>query len=97
MIRYFDEAEGTRKIIANLAEGNNSDMEQWIQIFSELTGLDDEQKKTETNGIRRAVEARRMDPGRANRSTGTRQERSFHGRGEGGARNARTAGEIDGE
>ena len=33
-------------------------------MFTELTGLDDEPKKTEANGIRRAVEARRKDPGR---------------------------------
>ena len=46
------------------AEGNNSDTEQWIQIYTEATGLDDEQKKTEANGIGRAVEARRKDSGR---------------------------------
>ena len=39
-------------------------MEQGIPIYSELTGLDDEQKKTEGHGMRRVVEARRNDPGR---------------------------------
>ena len=56
--------KGTRRIIADLAKGNNSDMEKWIQTYAELTGLDDEQKKTEANGIRRAVEARRKGRGR---------------------------------
>ena len=32
VIQHFEETEGSRKIIANLAEGNNSDMEQWMQI-----------------------------------------------------------------
>ena len=36
---------------------------RWIQTYTELTGLDDAQKKTEANRIRRAVEARR-GPGR---------------------------------
>ena len=53
VIRHFEETEGSRKIIADLAEGSNSDMEQWIQIISELTGLNDEHKKTKANGIRR--------------------------------------------
>ena len=34
VIRHFEETEGSRKIIANLAEGNNSDMEQWMQIYT---------------------------------------------------------------
>ena len=46
VIRHFEETEGTRKIIADSAEGSNSDMEQWIHTCTELTGLDDEQKKT---------------------------------------------------
>ena len=54
VIQHFEEAEGSRKIIADLAEGNNSDMEQWIQFCTESMGLDDEQTKTEANGIRRA-------------------------------------------
>ena len=79
VIQHFDETEGTRKIIVNLAEGSNSDLEQWIQVYTELTGLDDEQKKTEANGIRRAVKARRKDPGRENnRRTGAMQESVFH-------------------
>ena len=64
MIRLFEETEGSRKIIANLAEGNNSDMERWTQLCTEMTGLDDEQKKTTANGIRRAVEVRRKNTGR---------------------------------
>ena len=32
VIRHSEETEGSRKIIANLAEGHNSDMEQWMQI-----------------------------------------------------------------
>ena len=87
VIRHFEDAEGSRKIIANLAEGNNSDMEQWIQIYTEWMGLDDEQKKTEGHGIRRADEARREDPGREPTAA----------RGEGGARSARMAGEIHGK
>ena len=59
VIRHFEETEETRKILANLAERNNSDMERWIQTYIELSGLDHEQKKTDVNGIRRAVEARR--------------------------------------
>ena len=43
VIRDFEETEGSRKIIADLAEGNTSDMERWIQTSLELTGLDDEQ------------------------------------------------------
>ena len=39
-------------------------MEKSIQTWSELTGLDDEPKKTEGNGFRRAVEARRKGQGR---------------------------------
>ena len=64
MIRYFEESERTRKIIADLAKGNNGNMQRWIQTDTELTGLDDEQKKTEANGIRRALEARRKGQGR---------------------------------
>ena len=64
VIRHFMETEETRKIIANLAKGNNSDMERWIQTYAELWGSDDEEKKTEANGIRRALEARRKCQGR---------------------------------
>ena len=64
VIRHFEEAEGTKNMIADLAEGSNSDLEQWIQTFTELTGLDDEQNKTEAHGIIRAVGARRKEPGR---------------------------------
>ena len=59
VIQHFEETEETRKIIANLAKGSNSDMEKWIQNYTKLSGLDEEQKKTEANGIRRAVEANR--------------------------------------
>ena len=64
MIRRFEETEETRKIIARLAKENNSDRERWIQIYTEATGFDDEQKKTVAKGIRRAVEARRKGAGR---------------------------------
>ena len=64
VIRHFEEIEGSRKIIANLAEGNDSDMERWIQLYTEMTGLDDEQKMTTANGIRRAVEVMRKNTGR---------------------------------
>ena len=37
VIRHFEETEGSRKIIANLAEGNNSDMEK---VHSNLHGDD---------------------------------------------------------
>ena len=40
-------------------------------MYTELTGLDDEQKKTEANGMRRALEARWKDQGR---ETTTAQE-----------------------
>ena len=60
VVRHFEETEGSRKIFAHLAEGSNSDMEQWIQLYTEMTRLNDEHKKT----IRRAVEARRRDTGR---------------------------------
>ena len=62
VIWHFEETEGSRKTVADLAEGSNSDMEKWIQI--QMTGLDDEQKKTAANGITRAVQARRKDKGR---------------------------------
>ena len=39
-------------------------MERWIQTYTELTGLDDKQKKIEANGMRRAFEARRKGTGR---------------------------------
>ena len=55
VITHIDETEETRKIIADLTEGSNRDLEQWMQMFTELTGLDDEQRKTETHGIRRAA------------------------------------------
>ena len=63
VIRRFEENEETRKIIARLAKEDNSDMERWTQICTEVTGLDDEQKKTVATGIRRAVEARRKGQG----------------------------------
>ena len=49
VIWHYEETEGPRKKIADLAEGNDSDMEKWIQIYMELTGLDNEQKKTTEN------------------------------------------------
>ena len=64
VIRHFEETEEARKIIADLVEGSNSDLEQRLQIYTELTGLNEERKKTNANGIRRAVEARRRDTGR---------------------------------
>ena len=36
-------------------------MDRWIQIYTEVTGLNDEQKMTVANGIRREVGARRKD------------------------------------
>ena len=62
VIRCFEENEETRMIIARLAKENN--MERWIQIYTEVTGLDDELKMTVASGIRRAVEARRKGQGR---------------------------------
>ena len=59
VIWHFEETEATPKIIAELANGNNSDMQKWIPTFSELTGFNDEQKKTEAGGIRRAVRAKK--------------------------------------
>ena len=47
VIRHFEESEETRKTIANLAKGNNSYMQRWIQTNMEWSGLDDEHKKTE--------------------------------------------------
>ena len=64
VIRRFEETEETRKIIARLAKEKNSDMDTWIQVNAEVTGLDDEQKMTVAVGIRRAVEARRKGQGR---------------------------------
>ena len=64
VIRRFEETEETRKIIARLAKENNSDMERWIHIYTEVTGSDDEHKKTVADGIRQAVEARRQGEGR---------------------------------
>ena len=46
VIRHFEETEEARKIIADLVEGSNSDLEQWLQIYTELTGLKEECKKT---------------------------------------------------
>ena len=63
VIRRFEETEETRKIIARLAKESNSDMERWIHIYTEVTGTDDEHKKTVANGIRQAVEARRQGEG----------------------------------
>ena len=65
VIRHFEKTEETRKIITNLAKRSNSDIERWIQNCVKLSGLDDEQKETEANEIRRAVEAS---------SNGTRRE-----------------------
>ena len=78
MIRHFEESEETRKTIANLAKGNNSDMERWIQTYMEWSGLDDEHQKTEGETT--------------NRSTGARQKSVFRSRR--GARSARLAGEF---
>ena len=64
VMRYFEETEETRKMIGHLAKGSNSDMVKWLQNYTKLSGLDDEQKKTEANGIRRAVEASRNCPRR---------------------------------
>ena len=73
-VRRLEETEETRKIIARLAEGSNSDMEQWIQFYTELTGLNDEHKKTVANGIRRAVEARRKGAGRETEPTAAQEQ-----------------------
>ena len=64
MLRHFEKTEGSRKIIAHLAEGNNIDMEQWIQIYRSRRDWTMNTRKTEANGIRRAEEAKREDPGR---------------------------------
>ena len=42
----------------------NRSKNQRIQIYTEATGLDGEQKKTVANGIRRAVEARAQEQGK---------------------------------
>ena len=55
VIRHSEETEGSRKIIADLAEGNNSDMKKRIQTYTELMELDDEQRR------RQPIEARRKD------------------------------------
>ena len=39
VVRRFEETEEARKIIARLAKENNSDMDRWIQIYTEVTGL----------------------------------------------------------
>ena len=72
VIRRFEENEEIRKIIAKLAKEDNSDMERWTQIYTEVTGLDDEQKKTVATGIRRAVEARRK--GQRSQPTATQEQ-----------------------
>ena len=77
VLRHFEETEGSWKITADLAEGSDSDLEQWIQIYTEMTGLSDEHKKTKANGIWRVVEARRMDMGR---ESPTEQEQGKNGR-----------------
>ena len=95
MIRDFEEIEGSRKIIADLAEGNTSDMERWIQTSLELTGLDDEQMQTTANGIRRAVEARRKDTGREPTAAPKQGNKvCFIQEEKGSARSARMAGAI---
>ena len=38
-IQHFEDAEGSRKIIANLVEGNNSDIEKWIQDLYGVDGI----------------------------------------------------------
>ena len=58
VIQRIEENEETRKMIVRLAKGNNDDMERWIQIYTEMTELDDEQKMAVANGIRRAVQTR---------------------------------------
>ena len=60
VIRHFEKTEETRKIIANLAKRSNSDIERWLQNCVKLSGLDDEQKETDANGIRRAVKQAAM-------------------------------------
>ena len=64
VIRHFEKTEATRKMFADLAKGSKCDMERWIQNYTEFAGMDDEQKKTEANGIRRLVEASGSGAGR---------------------------------
>ena len=47
-------------------------------------GLDDEQKKTDANGVRRAVEARRSDPGRETTAAQEQRSISIHSGKDGG-------------
>ena len=43
-------------------------------MYTELTGLDDEQTKTEASGIRRAVEVRGKDSGRETTTTAAQEQ-----------------------
>ena len=58
VIKHFQETEGNRKIIAELSEGSNVQMEQWIPSYRMLSGLVDERMKIIADGIRPLVEAR---------------------------------------
>ena len=64
VIRHFEETEGSQKIIADVAEGSNSDLEQLIHMYTELTRFDDERKKMKAKESRCAIEARSKDAGR---------------------------------
>ena len=68
VIKHFEETEGNRKIIADLSEGSNVQMEQWIQSYRKLSGLD-ERMKMRADGIRRLVEARRRGRGSGTEQT----------------------------
>ena len=63
MIKHFEETEGNRKIIADLSEGSNVQLEHWVQRYRKLSGLDDERLKILAEGIKRFVEARRRGRG----------------------------------
>ena len=98
MIRRFEENEETRKIIARLAKEKTVTWKMWIQIYTEVTGLDDEQKMTVADGFRRAVEARRK--GQERQPTAAQEQGKrvcFTGEEKGGARSARGARAIDGK
>ena len=78
--------------IVHWTEGNNSDMEECMQIYAEVTGLDFQESELAKGQlenidreITRAVEAKRKE------QQGQRQESEFHRRGNGGARSARMA------
>ena len=65
VIGHCEVTEGSRMSIVDWAEGNNIDMEQWIQIYTELTGLHvqewSEHVENIDRGIRRAVDAKRRN------------------------------------